>query len=484
MSPTDITPVYRILKDITPEKRGYFIVENPTLELFKTNLSADLLNLGSSMYLTNGTWIDTVLNEIPSSLYANTWCVINGFGNSTSELRRIVGHANDGRQFDVSTLEYKHTRGESVSVVPFSAIVLQGCTTETGTYTTVKTQQIDYQSSVTAVSIDFEDNPTYRFYKIYFVDTASGSTSLLSSSVICNIDSTTSTNTQIFVNSVRTVNNVGSDISDSFIIECINDARDYIDSEAPAAMRSWNSEFDYPRTLIAGTNFIDLPSDIRVSHSNKSLLRARIVSNQFAFQKDLNYVDKATWNYVTRFTSPYTVSGNVTSGATSIVLTNTSSLGDSGSISIAAETVSQDIMVVTFTANDKATNTLTVTGSTVTRNITSGTQAWNATNFSYPQYYTVFDGKIWLDYPVSSQLNGSQVYLDYYKTIPRITSVQDELPEEYFNIYKPYIAYRLKKFRDKNIKPTDIDYSEFVAKVKKLHDNSYNGQYFTIEQTG
>lgn len=475
---TNIAPVYTALKDKVGDTRGYFIVDNPTIELFSTNLSMDYLTLVSSVTVTNATWIDDTVST-------NTIAVLNGFGNATSELVRIASTSSDARELTVTpNLQFTHKRGERFSVIPYSTIVISGATTLTGSYTVVKRQDIDYQSDVTAVTVPFSSNPTYKFYKIYFSDWNGSSETLESSNVVYSLDSTTVANTQELVSSVRIVNNVGPDISDSFIIECINDARDYIDSEAPAAMRSWNSEFDYPRTLIAGTNFIDLPSDIRVSHSNKSLLRARIVSNQFAFQKDLNYVDKATWNYVTRFTSPYTVSGDVTSGATSIVLTNTSSLGDSGSISIAAETVSQDIMVVTFTANDKATNTLTVTGSTVTRNITSGTQAWNATNFSYPQYYTVFDGKIWLDYPVSSQLNGSQVYLDYYKTIQRITSVQDELPEEYFNIYKPYIAYRLKKFRDKNIKPTDIDYSEFVAKVKKLHDNSYNGQYFTIEQTG
>lgn len=478
MVSTNIVPVYTALKDTNGSTRGYFMVENPTIELFSTNLSADYLSLVSGIVVTNATWID-------DNVSFNTFAVINGFGNATSELVRISSTSGDARTLTITpTLQYTHKRGGKVSVIPYSTIVIEGATTIDGSYTLVKRQDIDFQSDATAVTIQFSSNPTYKFYRMYFSDWEGTTTTLESSAAIYSVDATTASNTQDFISSVRTVNNVGIDISDSFIIECINDARDYIDSEAPAAMRSWNSKFDYPRTLIAGTNFVELPSDIRVTHSNKSLLRARIVSNQFAFQKDLNYVDKANWNYITRFTSPYTVVGNVSSGATSIVLDNTSSLGSFGSISIAAETVSQDIMVVTFTANDKATNTLTVTGSTVTRSITSGTQAWNATNFSYPQYYTVFDGKIWLDYPVSSQLAGSQVYLDYYKTIPRLTSIQDEMPEEYYNIYKPYIAYRLKKFRDKNIKPTDIDYAEFRDKVKKLHDNSYNGQYFTIEQSG
>ena len=164
-----------------------------------------------------------------------------------------------------------------------------------------------------------------------------------------------------------------------------------------------------------------------------------------------------------------------------IILTNTKGLSSTGTIRIATTDVDQTIISLDFTANNRATNTLSVTLPIGTRNIPIGTQVWVNQNTGVPYMYTVWDNKIFFDVPVQQDYHSGYILLDYYKTRTRLVSLYEELPETFRGVYKDYIVWRLKKLKDRTTNDKDVDYKRFIEQITSSIGLNYTGQYMRID---
>jgi len=381
---------------------------------------------------------------------------------------------------------YAHNRGDIVQQANFSAVSLESSPTASasGVWTVVQNITIMFNSKETIYQ--HSAGTAGLFYRIRLND--AGAFSAYSNSGV-GIASTNFGNTTAgsLINSVR--KSVGNaDLPDDFFISAINDARRVVDTNYGfGRINEWRQVFEYPIQMLAGTNFVTLPTNIDFSETNRTLLAARFSRQSVAANIPITYCDKREWNqraYLNRYSTTVDITS---SGASSIVLTSTGDFGATGSISIATDGPTQLILNVPFTANNLSTNTLTITGAALTRNIPAGTQIWAYSTFSVPFFFTVFEDnlgvpKMWFDRPIPAGLQGKNIYLDYYKKISDIAFLADAIPEHYRDLYKDYLKFAIKRRRDDSIGEDDQDYIKFMRGIANILGNPYTGQNQIIIQ--
>jgi hypothetical protein len=386
-----------------------------------------------------------------------------------------------------STGVFAHSRGEIVQQVNFNTILLYSSPTASasGTWTAVG-GSIPIQFNEAETVYQDTTGTSGLYYRIRLTDGAGTFSAYSNNGVGIASTSFTSTSVGSMIESVR--RSVGNtDLPDEFFLSALNDARNIADTSfGYGRMNEWRQVFEYPIQMLAGTNFVTLPTNIDFSETNRSLLEARFARQSVAANIPIKYVDKREWNqraYLNRYSTTTAVNSI---GATSIQLVSTGDFGATGTISVACDDPTQTIMTVTYTGNNLLTNTLTgVTG--VTRSIPSGTQCWAYSTFSIPYFFTVFEDnlgvpKLWFDRPVPNGLQGKNLYIDYYKKLVELTFLTDIIPEHYRDVYKDYLKFAIKRRRDDSLGEDDQDYKKFMRGLSNIMGNPYTGQTQIIVQ--
>lgn len=379
----------------------------------------------------------------------------------------------------ISATLLPHNRGDAIAQIEFDQIVVEKASTLGGSYTVFGTFSVYVTQGATV--IQDTAGVTTDYYRVKFFNSASSTSSDYS-------PETTSTSFEpdtvgFLLEGIRSDMAIPANdtkITTEFLIQKLNEARIFMDDTLHGFRHAWREEFEYPVKALAGTNFLKLPDNIDFSDTDRSILSVRYQTPAFVAQYMEPYADKRTWN-VAFFGNRGAVTVGATSiGATSIVLNNTGGFPTSGTLFIATDSYSQSIMTITFTGNNKDTNTLSgVSG--VTRIIPTGTQAWVAPLIGYPQFYTVWNGYLYFDRIIPDSLQGLSFYLDYYKKLEMVSTLTEVLPEHYRGIYRYYIRYCIKYRRDNSIKKeNDNDYTEFNSKIASMLTNVYTGQYQRI----
>jgi len=382
--------------------------------------------------------------------------------------------------------DFTHNRGEIVQQVSYSTVIIESSPTSpsTGTWTQIKSLAIQFNSDESAYLDTAGTSGTY--YRIKFTDGAGTFTAYSNGGVGLNSGSFAYNTVGNLIQSVR--KSVGNtDLPDDFFISAINDARRVVDTNFGfGRINEWRQVFEYPIQMLAGTNFVTLPTNIDFSETNRTLLAARYARQGVAANVPLKYVDKREWNsraYLNRYST--TVS-DVAISDTSIQLVSTGDFPAQGSMNVATTDPTQTIMVISYTGNNLITNTLTgVTG--VTRAIPSGTQIWAYSTFAVPYFFTIFEDnlgvpKLWFDRPVPQGLQAKNLYLDYYKKIVELSTITDTIPEHYRDIYKDYLKFAIKRRRDDSLGEDDEDYKKFMRGIANILGNPYTGQSQIIIQ--
>lgn len=423
---------------------------------------------------------------------ANGLCVIGIIGAANAELiANITSTSTSSGQDYVNTAAciYAHQRGEPVSQVTYDRVYIESSTSATGTFTVLAAipTGIALQWSSTKTSYNDTTGTSATYYRQRFYNSKTNVYSDYSNAGVgISQNDLGSTTAASMILSVR--KSVGNtDLPDDFFMSALNDARNIADTSfGYGRMNEWRQVFEYPIQMLAGTNYVTLPTNIDFSETNRTLLAARFARQSVAANIPVKYVDKREWNqraYLNRYS---TTQNQVLSGATSIALVSTGDFGSTGTISVATDDPTQTIMTVTFTGNNLLTNTLTgVTG--VTRNIPAATQCWAYSTFSVPYFFTVFEDnlgvpKLWFDRPVPNGLQGKNIYLDYYKKIEEIVFLADVIPEHYRDIYKDYLKFAIKRRRDDSIGEDDQDYKKFMRGIANIMGNPYTGQMQIVVQ--
>lgn len=415
---------------------------------------------------------------------ANGLILLGMVGASNAEL--ITTFSKTASVINLGTgCSYAHQRGEPIQQVTYDRVHIESSTSATGIFTQIADIPLQWSSDKTSYVDTTGTSSTYyrqRFYNsvtVKYSDYSNGGVG------VSQNDLGPTTAASLILSVRKAVGN--TDLLDEFFISAINDARRIVDTSFGfGRMNEWRQVFEYPIQMLAGTNFVTLPTNIDFTETNRTLLAARFARQSVAANIPIKYVDKREWNqraYLNRYT---TVPSQVLIGATSIVLTNSGDFPATGTVMVATDDPTQLIMNVTYTGNNLLTNTLTgVSG--VTRDVPANTQVWAYSTFSVPYFFTVFEDnlgvpKLWFDRPIPNGLQGKNLYLDYYKKLSDIVFLSDVIPEHYRDIYKDYMKFAIKRRRDDSLGEDDQDYKKFMRGIANVLGNPYTGQTQIIIQ--
>jgi hypothetical protein len=413
---------------------------------------------------------DVTLAVQNSSLFSNTdpqdLVLMEELGSDKAEIKRINGAISSNTSLTVQALSFSHGAETMVSKILFNQVELSGATTLAGSKTVISTTNINVSGPYTDLVVT---STTYSFYFVRFYNSLSTTTYFGAYSAGVS-SSDLDPNTVGFARrtAFKNVNEAfGGKYDTAWVLDQIFLCE--LDVQKELKRWSWLTAFNYDLGNVAtGLRRIALPSDIEDNQTNKSILGVRI--GTFT---PMNYVDWSEFTYMMRSIAYTTVATTATIGATSLILTDSRDYDDSGTINIAGTPY-------TYTANTRSTNTLS--GFTAfAAQIDSGSEVWQNATFGLPTMYTVSSGYIYFVTPPSSDYNGRNIYLDYYKKVTR-----KETDTSTFDVNDPqlviyWLEMAVKKERANGELPiTDSSLLQYQERKKRLKDNEQSGQILTI----
>jgi len=409
---------------------------------------------------------------------ASILLLLSSIGTENSEI--VTSASNTVQSFVTLATVMAHNRGDNVSEIKWDQIVISKATEAGGAYAVLATQTIftTQQNTVIYDTIGLSTD----YYKLQWKNSLTGLLSDYSTEMSVDAYPTDSVNS--IVKPVRKAMGISDEdnrITSDFCIEAVNDARKFVAAKLYGIRHAWQQEFEYPIKMLAGTNFVNLPSNVDFIETDQSILAARLLLDNILTPFNMRYIDKRNWNQVSFSVMGGATSGSTAIGATEIVLENVGDFPDSSSgvAYVATAAYTEEIEEIAYTGINATTNQLTgVTG--ITRTIPTGTRVWSRPTISQPIYYTVFDDKLYFDRIVPDSMQGQNLYIDYYKKIDEVVSLSQELPEHYREIYKWYLRYAIKYRKDTSLGSDDPDLKKFENLVQALFNNLYTGQDTTI----
>ena len=404
--------------------------------------------------------------------------LLSTVGAENSEIVQSTSHTNTALT-TLATIN-SHNRGDIVSEIKYDQVSVWKSSTIDGTYTELDTKTF-YTTQQNTIFYD-DSGLVGDYYKVQWKNSLTTDTSDFSAPISVTAYPENSAAKIIFP-VLRAMGVSGDDtrITAEFCLSALDDARKFVHGKLFGIRHSWQQEFEFPIRVLAGTNSVDLPTDIDFSETDRSVLAVRLLIGNILTPYNLRYIDKRTWNQVALSVQGGNNQAVVAIAGTTITLDSVGDFPDSSSgvAYVATDAYDQDIMEIAYTGVDEVNNQLTgVTG--VTREIPVGTRVWSRPTISQPIYYTVYGGKIVFDRIFPNSMQGDNVYVDYYKKIAEVNNLYQELSEPYREIYKWYLRYAIKYRRDNELPSNDPDLTKFEDLVQSLVNNMYTGQDTTI----
>ena len=355
-------------------------------------------------------------------------------GNSGSEIKKIHSSTvpTGSTVTLASTTTYPHSASTGVIRIPYDQIEFSYATTATGSKTVLVTtnisaglQETPYLTSTYSVGLYFArwKNSVNGLFSAYSDATpVAGYTKLMARSII---DS-----------ALGDINKEGANktdvLSDSYAFQQINNCQ----SEVLREMKRWSFMQKFNQLItnaLVGAIRAPLPSDCDDQNTNTSVWNFRVGTSP-----NMKWVDKAKYDEMTYNMAQTTASSTAAVGATSVVLADSSDLDDSGSFYHRGNASS-----VAYTANNRATGTLTV--SALTTAIVAGVEVYQSPSLGTPQYYTIHGGFAWHWPLVGSTYRDRNYVMDYYKSQATITTDIDEIVLPDPTIVQYYLEWKFLK---------------------------------------
>ncbi len=441
-------------------------------------ISNSLNDIATTYFTADTVASSTTLNVTNTDAFDSTGVIL--LGTLTQETAEFLTYSGKtSTTLTSGATVFPHNRGENVTYTLYNQIVVEKATSATGSFTVLGTFSIQPTSTTTIIQDAAGLSTT--FYRIKYRNSLLGTSSDYSEIVSPSTNDLRSV-AIMFDRVKRTVGIAEDDtvVNTQFLIDALNDGRQYVDNQAHGVHWDWREEFEKPLQLLSGTNFVLLPDDIDFSTTNRSVLCLRYPRYNYLSPIPLTYVDKKGWNVMS-----YQSRGSVTSTSTSIGATTITvdNVGDffptGGSGFVATDNFTQDIMQITYTGINLTTNQITgVTG--VTRVIPTGTQIFAVATIGMPQFFTVYEDRIVFEKVIQDGLNGTNLYIDYYKRLMPVVDINEILPERYRNIYEAWLKYKIKCRKDPTTSKSDGDFVEFTTQLASVLQGIYSGQTLQI----
>ena len=219
-------------------------------------------------------------------------------------------------------------------------------------------------------------------------------------------------------------------------------------------------------TVATGYFEYTIPDDIARESEPGAVIALRIRD-----YPSLQYVPQRDWNKVIYSMSQTTVDTVIADVDTSIVLTNSSDFFDDGSVTINGD-------VISYTANDRSTNTLSGVTGIATGGHAAGSLVFQSHTTGVPRLYTFSARKKLRVWPIAdSTVNNRTMYLDYFQKIPRVNSIGDKILIKNTASAIEYVAYRIKKHvAGGKLSVSDEDYQMFLEAFRTTIERDRPGE--------
>lgn len=404
---------------------------------------------------------------------ANDYAIIGQPGSEKSEIFQVSAATSTTITIN-GTLSFAHNRGDAIRFIPYNQIVPSRSTDSGSTFTPLSAISIRADASETY--LQRTSDASTDIYKFRFYN----STTTLYSAYSDQVLATGYADNTVWSVKYRALDQLGEEkgelISDQFLNDALMEGRRIADQN-PAVLRwSFRTKFGVViGQMLAGQNSIAAPTDLRDRNSFKNILSLRFGAQN----RPVNYQDRRRFNQNFLNIVHTTVASAYTSGGTSLVLTSTHDLDASGSITVANNAVGDGLITVAYSANNKTTNTLTITNAG--RNIAAGTDIWQRATVgvsSVPNAYTIDNGTIYFDVLIGTQYDGQDLKGDYYKAIPVIDSDADTFDEPFYDLYVPWLKWKIKykKANGKIDRDSDSDYKDWLTGITIQINQEVPGQ--------
>lgn len=403
-----------------------------------------------------------------------------GIGASKAEINRI--HASTTPTATLITLaaanSFAHSRGERIVFIPYNQIVIQRSTDGGSTYADLATVDIRLDSAETYYQ--HTTGASTDYYRAKFYNSASALTSAVSDGTVATGFADNSAG-QILRAALLSLGEKidGEVITKEFLLQALHEGREDVDNNPNVQKWSFRTVFDHDLgDVIPGRHTMSVPSDLREPDTYKNILALRLGTDN----RPLVQVDRPAMNEFYAGIAHSTLNGSITSASTSVILASSGDFAESGSVDIAAESISGALDNAAYATNTESTATLgTVTS--IADSHSSGRDVWQGASFGLPTHYTVDNGSITFSQPFADDFAGENVKLDYYAELSRADSDGDVLDEPWAaNVYVPYLRWRIRKRKDPTLQQeADSDWKEFERKVAAAVAKEFLGQDMRIE---
>ncbi|MBT9168393.1 MAG: hypothetical protein DDT19_01738 [Syntrophomonadaceae bacterium] len=400
---------------------------------------------------------------------ANEFLVFGIPGTEKSEILRITSVTATSIVTGASS--FAHNRGESITFIPYNQVIIQRSTNAGVTYSNLITIDLRVDSTET-VHVHTTGTST-DFYRIRFFNSISLLESQTSDGIIATGFAAGSVGTIVREALISLGEQIDSIITKEFLYSALNEGRADLDQHPAAGKWSFRTAFDHDAgDCIPGRYTLTLPLNLRRDDTYENILSVRLGKDKLPLQK----VDKLQLNGWYLGVAHSTLNGAITPLSTSIVLTSSGDFDASGSVDIAAETIAGTVDNALYTTNTKTTATLgTVTS--IANSHATGRDVWQGASFGEPIAYTVNDGRIIFSQPFGDDLRGENVHIDYYTELTTVNSDGDLLDEPNPKIYIPYLRWRIKKRRNKELnEENDSDYKKWIFDRDGMVAKEFLGQ--------
>lgn len=371
--------------------------------------------------------------------------LIGELGNEGSEI--ILTHTSTAPTGNTVTLASNlvkdHPSDTKVYVILFDKIEYSYASTETGSKTVFTGGLVDINPEVKdTLFVNTEVSSGYTFQR--FKNSITGLFSDYGDAQPVSGYSNNTVNSVINQALAKTGKDLSTVLTYEMLIDEINDCLAYIRGK----LKTWSNtqEFDYiVDQMNRGEYKFTLPTTLYDKNSNRSILSVRVGQSN----DNLIYIDKKEFDTQIQDQLKTTVATQPSVGATSLVLTSSDDFPSSGSINIYTDNT---LNTVTFTANDKDTNTLSgipASGDgSITATHTVGTNVWSGESESTPRYFTVFDGSLYILPLIDSTNAEKNIYMDFYTDIVEVDSDKDEFTLVRFRLIKQWLIWQIRSIAE------------------------------------
>ena len=405
-------------------------------------------------------------------LSTNPFLVLGQPGNNRTEIVELQGATTTTITLVNNTI-YPHNRGDIIRFIPYNYVYPQYSTDNGVTWTNLTPLFI--RPDATETYLQRPTDPSTYLYRFRFWNSLSNEYSAYSDTVSAAgyADNT------IWAVKNRALTQLGEVrgelITDQFLNDSIQEARRSLDQWPEVFRWSFRTKFGVNLgQLYSGQWRMAVPADLRDQNTNKNVLSLRMGLQN----RPCVYQDRRRFNQNYLNVAHATVASTVAGGATSVTLTNSADFTQpAGQCTISGQTLTDTYYPITYTGNDMQGHLTGVTG-VPTEGFAAGSDAWDRFTPGLASAFSVNEGFFEFDVPMLPLYAGQNVKIDYYSIIPPIATDDQTFDEPFYDMYVPYIKWKIKylKANGKIDRDGDTDYKDWMDAVQKLISQEVPGQ--------